>query len=234
MSSGSWLAYGAGLAGVRDEPDLAGDVVVLVEGLAVILNTIKAYAWQASAAILFVVLCGVGFKLVRATLDLSTARTALATEQRDRANENTERMRVALEDARETFRKGEIHARNQQEIADAHAAQEKRRLARLAAAAADGERLRDQVRTYAATCGGGEADSPAAALQHCRDRAAALGKLLGEADGLAEAFAGAAEQHADEVRTLKRVIENDRALLPPPGGVGLKPPPLPIATHNES
>lgn len=194
-----------------------------------IFSTIKAYIWQALAALLFAALCATGFKLIGALHDRDTARTALATEQRDRADENRERMRVALEDARETFRKGELHARNQQEIADAHAEQEKRRVARLAAAAADGERLRKQVTDYAATCGGGEADSPAVALQRCRDRAATLGVLYGEADSQAEAFAGAAEQHADEVRTLKRVIENDRALLPPPGGVGLKPPPRPDA-----
>ena len=59
--------------------------------------------------------------------------------------------------------------------------------------------------------------------------AATLGHLLGQADGLAEAFAGAAEQHADEARTLKRVIENDRTLLPPPGGLGLKAPHRPDA-----
>ncbi len=192
-----------------------------------IFDKLKAYIWQALAALLFVALCATGFKLIGALHDRDTARTALANEQRDRADENRERMRVALEDARETFRKGKIHARNQQEIADAHAEQEKRRVARLAAAAADGERLRKQVTEYAATCGGGEADSPAVALQRCRDRAAALGVLYGEADSQAEAFAGAAEQHADEVRTLKRVIENDRALLPPPGGVGPKPPPIP-------
>lgn len=194
-----------------------------------ILSTIKAYIWQALAALLFVALCATGFKLIGALHDRDTARTALATEQRDRADENTERMRVALEDARETFRKGEIHARNQQDIVDAHAKQERARAAALAAAAADGERLRKQVTEFAATCGGGEADSPAVALQHCRDRAATLGVLYGEADSQAEAFAGAAEQHADEVRTLKRVIENDRALLPPPGGVGLKPPHRPDA-----
>ena len=158
---------------------------------------------------------------------------AVAKLNATHAAQESERHRIALDDARATFRKGEIHARNQQEIADAHAAQEKRRLAHLAAAAADGDRLRKQVTEYAAACGGGEADSPAAALQHCRDRAATLGVLYGEADSQAEAFAGAAEQHADEVRTLKRVIENDRALLPPAGGVGLKPPPRPVAgsTH---
>ena len=166
-----------------------------------IFDKLKTHIWQALAATLFVALCATGFKLAGAMHDRDAARTALANEQRDRADENRERMRVALEDARESFRKGEIHARNQQEIADAHAEQEKRRVARLAAAAADGERLRQQVTEFAATCGGGEADSPAVALQRCRDRAATLGVLYGEADSQAEAFAGAAEQHADEVRT---------------------------------
>lgn len=199
-----------------------------------IFDKLKAHIWQALVAILFVALCATGFKLIGALHDRDTARTALANEQRDRANENRERMRVALDDARETFRKGEIHARNQQEIVDAHAKQERARAAALAAAAADGERLRKQVTDYAATCGGGEADSPAVALQRCRDRAATLGHLLGQADGLAEAFAGAAEQHADEVRTLMRVIQNDRTLLPPPGGLGLKAPPRPDAGASEA
>ena len=185
-----------------------------------IFDKLKTHIWQALAATLFVALCATGFKLAGAMHDRDAARTALANEQRDRADENRERMRVALEDARETFRKGEIHARNQQEIADAHAEQEKRRVARLAAAAADGERLRQQVTEFAATCGGGEAQSPAAALQHCRDRAATLGVLYREADGQAEEFAGAAEKHADEVRTLKAVIANDRALIAP--ALGLK------------
>ena len=187
------------------------------------LDKLKAYGFLALAMALLVLTVILGAKLYAARLDVERARSALSAERESRAQENKDRMRAALEDARETFRKGEIHARNQQEIADAHAAQEKRRLARLAAAAADGERLRKQVTEYAATCGGGEADSPAAALQRCRDRAATLGVLYGEADSQAEAFAGAAEQHADEVRTLMRVIQNDRTLLPPPGGVGLKP-----------
>ena len=190
------------------------------------LDKLKAYGFQALAMALLVLTVILVAKLYAAKLDVERARSALSAERESRAQENKDRMRAALDDARETFRKGEIHARNQQEIADAHAAQEKRRLVRLAAAAADGERLRQQVTEYAATCGGGEAQSPAAALQHCRDRAATLGVLYGEADSQAEAFAGAAEQHADEVRTLKRVIENDRALLPPPGGVGLKAPPI--------
>ena len=188
------------------------------------LDKIRAYGFQALALALLALSIYLGFLLYEARLDAEKSRSALSAEQTSRARENTERMRVALDDARATFRKGEIHARNQQEIADAHAKQERARAAALAAAAADGERLRKQVAEFAATCGGGETDSPAAALQHCRDRAATLGVLYGEADGQAEAFAGAAEQHADEVRTLKRVIQNDRTLLPPPGGLGLKPP----------
>ena len=197
------------------------------------LDKIKAYGFQALALALLALSIYLGFQLYEARLGAEKARGALSAEQTSRARENTERMRVALDDARETFREGEIHARNQQEIADAHAKQERARAAALAAAAADGERLRKQVAEYAATCGGGEADSPAVALQRCRDRAATLGHLLGQADGLAEAFAGAAEQHADEVRTLMRVIQNDRTLLPPPGGLGLKPPHRPVAgsTH---
>ena len=196
------------------------------------LDKLKAYGFQALALALLVLSGVLGAKLYAAKLDAERARSALSAERAARAQENKDRMQAALDDARDTFRKGEIHARNQQEIADAHDAQEKRRLARLAAAAADGERLRQQVTEFAATCGGGEAQSLAAALQHCRDRAATLGVLYREADGQAEEFAGAAEKHADEVRTLKAVIANDRALLTP-GGLGLKAPNRPAAgpTH---
>ena len=193
-------------------------MVVLVEGLERMNITLITHLVAAAVA------AAAAWFYQGAQMDAAVAKLN-ATH----AAQESERHRVALDDARATFRKSEIHASNQQEIADAHDAQEKRRVARLAAAAADGERLRKQVTDYAATCGGGEAQSPAAALQHCRDRAATLGVLYGEADSQAEAFAGAAEQHADEVRTLTRVIENDRALLPPPGGVGLKPPPRPVA-----
>lgn len=193
------------------------------------LDKLKAYGFQALAMALLVMTVILWAKLYAAKMDVERARSALSAERESRAQENKDMMQAALDDARATFRKGEIHARNQQEIADAHAEQEKRRVARLAAAAADGERLRQQVTEFAAACGGGEAKSLAAALQHCRDRAATLGVLYWEADVQAEEFAGAAEKHADEVRTLKRVIENDRALLPPPGGVGLKPPHRPVA-----
>lgn len=59
---------------------------------------------------------------------------------------------------------------------------------------------------------GGEAQSVAAAMRDCRDQATALGELYEAADRQVGEFAAAAEKHADEIRALKRVIVNDRAL----------------------
>lgn len=176
------------------------------------LDKLKTYGSQALALALLALSIYLGFQLYEARLDAEKSRSALSAEQTSRARENTERMRVALDDARATFRKGEIHARNQQEIADAHAKQERSRAAALVAAAADGERLRDQIRAFAAACGGGEAQTVASAVSDCRNRAATLGALYEAADRQAGELAAAAEEHADEVRTLKRVIVNDRAL----------------------
>lgn len=176
------------------------------------LDTIKANGFQALALALLALCVFLGFQVYEARIDAEEARSALSAEQTSRARENADRLRVALDDARATFRKGEIHARHQQEIADAHAKQERARAAALAAAAADGERLRDQVRAFAAACGGGEAQSVADAIVDCRHRSTTLGELYDEADRQAEEFAGAAEKHADEIRALKRIIGNDRAL----------------------
>ena len=176
------------------------------------LDKLKTYGSQALALALLALSIYLGFQLYEARLDAEKSRSALSAEQTSRARENTERMRVALDDARATFRKGEIHARNQQEIADAHAKQERSRAAALVAAAADGERLRDQIRAFAAACGGGEAQTVASAVSDCRNRAATLGALYEAADRQAGDFAAAAEKHADEIRTLRRVIVNDRAL----------------------
>lgn len=176
------------------------------------VDKIKGYGFQALALALLVCCLALGIRMHAARLDAEQARGTLNKERADRSAENTERMRVALDDARATFRKGEIHARNQQEISDAHAKQERARTASLALAAADGQRLRDQVQQFAAACGGGEGKSVADAVRDCRDRAATLGALYEAADRQAEDFAGAAEKHADEIRTLKRVVVNDRAL----------------------
>ena len=176
------------------------------------LDKLKAYAALIGCAMLALMLVSVGWKLHVAQLDAEKARTELHAERESRQREQAERTRVALEDARATFRRNEIHARNQQEILDEKIKQDRARAAALAAATADGKRMRQQVRDFATACGGREAATIAAAIADCRDRTATLWQLYEEADRQAEEFAGAAEQHADEVRVLKRAVENDRAL----------------------
>lgn len=179
------------------------------------IDKLKAYGFQALALVLLVAVVVLVFRLQGAQADLAQARQALAEERASRAAENTQRMQAALDDARATFRKREIHGQNQQAIADAHARRDRDHRAAVAAARADADRLRGQITDFATACGGGEAETLAAALQHCRDRSATLGRLLVEADSLAGELAGAAEQHAGEVRALKAVIANDRALMEP-------------------
>ena len=121
-------------------------MLVLVEGLAMIPFGTHIAAAAIAAALAF----GAAWHVQAWRYDALIADMLGSYEAQE-----SERRRVALDDARDTFRKGEIHARNQQEIADEHAVQEKRRLARLAAAAADGERLRgleDRRDTTAELC----------------------------------------------------------------------------------
>lgn len=147
--------------------------------------------------------------------DLAAANTALATEREHRATEDANRLQIALTDAKAVFRKQEIHTTNQTEIINAQAQQDRVRTTAVAAARADADSLRRQIAAYTASPGGGETQGDGAACLGIQHRAAALGGLLGQADSLAGDFATAAEQHADEVRTLKAVIANDRALLTP-------------------
>ena len=86
-----------------------------------IFDKLKAYGAIAAALVLAVLLAVQTVRLHTAQRATDKVRTELLTEQRDRSDENKERMRVALDDARATFRKSEIHASNQQEIIDAHA-----------------------------------------------------------------------------------------------------------------
>ena len=179
------------------------------------LDAIKAYAAWICAAVLAGLLILTGAKLVSLRIGLADAKATIERERANRLAQDNRRRDVALEDAKETFRRNEIHARNQQAINDEKTKQDQARAAAVAAARNDANRLREQVRAFAAACGGGEAQTPAAAIADCRNRTATLGQLYEEADRQAGEFAAAAEQHADEIRTLKRVIGNDRALTGP-------------------
>jgi len=180
-----------------------------------ILDALKSKAWMLAACAAGALLITQTVRLSAARAELATATTTLATERGNRDEEDKARLQVALDDSRAVFRKQEIHTTTQTEITNAQAKQDRARTAAVAAARADADGLRHQIAAYTAPGGGGEAQSDGTACIDLRDRATALGVLLSAADSQAGDFAAAAEQHADQVRTLKAAILNDRALLSP-------------------
>lgn len=110
----------------------------------------------------------------------------------------------ALAKAEETARLQErSYAETQEQVSKKYEAQ-KQELARAAAGArADSERLRAAIAAYARAT-----PSPTGQPD---DRAAALGELLGEADGLAEENARAADSLAEQVRGLQELITKQRS-----------------------
>lgn len=97
----------------------------------------------------------------------------------------------ALEEQWRIARQGADHERERERAANA---------ARVAAVAADRDRLRDEL--AAAAAGGVTAADDSIAA--CRDRAAAFGRVLGEALRAAGECAADAEDLATGVRTLQR------------------------------
>ena len=164
------------------------------------------YRWAATGIVVLVLLGAIGVQTVRlanAEADLAKEKAAWATE-RARLSEAARWATVQLSD------QAARHAAEQQEIVHAYNKEKQARLAAVSAARASGDSLRNDFRTYAAGSGLWAWADPSACRSE-RDRSATLGDLLADADRLAETLAGAAEQHAGEVRFLKRVIENDRA-----------------------
>lgn len=180
-----------------------------------ILDALKAKAWMLATLASVGLLAVTAWHLHSAQSDLATATTALATERQQRAKEDNARLQVALDDAKAVFRKQEIHTTNQTELANVQAKQDRARAAAVTRLHADADSMRQQIAQYAAAGSGGEGQGDTAACLDLRDRAATLGNLLSEADGMAGEFAEAAELHADQVRTLKAVVTNDRALIAP-------------------
>ena len=108
-----------------------------------------------------------------------------------RAAVSAEAQRVqALQEQWRMARLGADHERERERAANA---------ARLAAAAADRDRLRDEL---AAAAAGGVAET-ADSVAACRDRAAAIGQLLGEALRASGQCAGESEDLAPELRRVR-------------------------------
>jgi len=135
---------------------------------------------------------------VRVVLERNAARAETAAVKFEFAH-HREVAALAAADAERAYRRQEAQWTRQHEDARRqHEVELQAQARRVAAAAADGQRLRHQLAAFAA---GGDAARDS--VDACRRRAATLGQLLAEADGLAGEFAAAAEQHAGEVRLLR-------------------------------
>lgn len=170
------------------------------------LLTPRALFW---AAILALVLA-----LAGQTVRLSWAQAALATEKADRAQEAARLARLARERAEQNAAIQANHAAETLANADAFEKERSRLADDNARLARTAYGLRADVERFTAGAVGASAD--AAACKRAADRARTLGKLFGQADGLAEELARAAEQRNAEVRALKRQILADRSACDAP------------------
>lgn len=190
------------------------------DGGDVMLDKLKANAWMLgaiAAAALSVVqtfrVYELELSVAKAGTDLAKAGITLADERRVRAEQDQAGAALALDDTKATFRKQEIHALNQQKVLDDQAQQDQARARALAAATAVAASLRNDLAAYLSAPGAdGQAQGDAAACLDSRHRAATLGELFEEADRQAGELAAAAEKHADDTRTLKALLLNDRQL----------------------
>lgn len=143
-------------------------------------------------------------------LRVSGLKVDLATEQRERSDENTERIRVALQWQQYIDGLRSEHANAQQLKEDEYAKQSKKLQADRLAALAANERLRGDIAAF--TAGDrrpGESD--AAAYQRAADRLKILGTLLAGGADLVTNSLEIIERRDLEVKRLLDQIQIDRA-----------------------
>lgn len=175
-----------------------------IAALLKLLDLVPNWVWALllAGALVFGLTTEVRLADAHATIDHMTATAAT-----DRA----ERERVARVDAEQVARVQFRHAEMQQENANETAKREAARLVADRKRADDDQRLRSDIRAYAA--GGKEGAVDTAACKRDADRAEQLGADLDEAvhlQGEAEAFI---RQRDDEVRTLLDQVRVDREAL---------------------
>lgn len=143
------------------------------------------------------------------TVRLSVAKADLAVE---RSAWDAERATLAEAAAKAQAHNATLqaqHAAETQRLTDGFRLELDSARSAAADAARSADELRGDIATFLAARDRG-AGVDAAAVADFRNRAATLGRLLGDADRLAEKLAGAAERHASEVRALKRQLLADR------------------------
>lgn len=145
---------------------------------------------------------------------VSNAHTALAEEQRERAEETSGRMQVALAYTGELRLRESQHAAETQQKDEAYAKQLTAAKTAGAADRATARRLSGQLANY--TAGGsrpGETD--AAACQRAQDRLPRVGALLAEGVELEAESRELIRQRDSEVELLLGQIKADRAACSP-------------------
>lgn len=171
----------------------------------------KVYAVLVAALLVMVV--GMGFWAAGLRLDVARGEQKYAQLETQVARDAQEREWVAREDALEVKRMQAKHASLQQETVHAFHKKAAADRTREHGLRTELDRLRDTVRDYAA--GGREADRDPDTCRSDRDRSRRLGELVQEAldiQGESESFI---RQRDREVRLLKDLLSNDRALMTP-------------------
>ena len=164
--------------------------------------------------LLAVVLAALASALGVQTVRLASARTDLATEQRDRAQETSERNRVALRESERVAAMQLTHATNQQEIVDAYETRLKTVQDGRTADADRAERVRRQF-TASAARDREAARSDPAACERLADRSELIAGTAAEGGQLLAETRRALEGRDAEVTLLLGLVRNDRALLAP-------------------
>jgi len=143
------------------------------------------------------------------------ARADLASEQRDRAKENTDRAMAALADLQRTAALVAAHAKNQQENVNAYEEKLAAIEGRRRAAAGDADRVRKQFAAYSAHDREQATTDPAACIR-IADRSAVLAGVAARGRELLERGRLVVEQRDAEVGVLLGVVGNDRSLMTAP------------------
>jgi hypothetical protein len=140
------------------------------------------------------------------------ARADLASEQRDRAKENTARALVALADLQRVMVLVASHAKTQQENVDGYENRLGVLAARGRAVTAELGRVRKQYADYAAR-DRDQAGGDPAACQRVADRSAVLADMAARSRELLERGRLVVEGRDNEVQLLLGTVKNDRALF---------------------
>jgi len=142
--------------------------------------------------------------------DVAAAGTALATEQKGRADERSMRFALALDHAEQIKRLLQQHALGQQITEEKHAEKIRGLEADKRAGAATAGRLRDAIAAYAAS-GGRVGETDAAAVERYAHRLGIVSGLLTESVDLVTESRDVVGQRDAEVRRLLDQIALDRA-----------------------